>query len=213
MTGRVTIVDYGASNLLNVVRALTHLGAEAKIGESAREVAEAEKLILPGVGAFGDSMAEISARGLSDAIKIFVESGRPFLGICVGMQLMLEESCEFGRHEGLALIPGRVEAIPAAAPDGKPLTVPHMGWSEVSPPQNGITWKGSLLDGLSPGTSFYFAHSYIVVPEEENHRLVECNYDGVKFCAGVRKENLHGLQFHPEKSASAGLEVLRAFLQ
>lgn len=208
---RVTLIDYGIGNLLNVARAFEHVGATVEVVDSAPGIASAGHLVLPGVGAFADGMAELKARGMVEAIRQHAERGRPFLGICLGMQLMLDSSEEFGQHAGLGLVPGRVVAIPRVGANGQPHKIPHIGWNELVVASGHVGWQGTVLSGLRPGAAVYFVHSYMVVPDDPGQRLANCNYDGVAICATLSADNLHGCQFHPEKSGEAGLTVLRSF--
>lgn len=213
MTNKVTILDYGMCNLLNVARALQHVGADVTVTEDATEASAAHRLIVPGVGAFSDSVREVKSRGFDDLIRSFIESGRPFLGICVGMQMLFEASEEFGVHEGLAILPGQVMAVPSIALDGTTQRVPHIGWNPLVTPDGGRQWQGTLLNsyaGESPAV--YFVHSFAAVPSNPSDRLADCLYGGHRICASVQRDNLMATQFHPERSGKIGLEVLRHFL-
>jgi imidazole glycerol-phosphate synthase subunit HisH len=207
----VTVLDYGIGNQLNVLRALEHCGATVKVVQqaSASDV-DAQRLVLPGVGAFGDGMAELRARGFDDLVKRFAQSGRPFLGVCVGMQVMFDASEEMGEHAGLGLLPGRVRPVPAAGEDGNPHRIPHIGWRPLEPASS---WKGTILAGVRPLERVYFVHSFAAEPEQDGVRLANVRYDGLAICAAVHRDNLYGCQFHPERSAETGLDVLRQFLK
>ena len=210
MTRHVTVLDYGIGNLLNVLRALDHCGADVKVVQKASPGdVDAPRLVLPGVGAFGDGMAELRARGFDDLVRRFAATGRPFLGICVGLQMMFDASEEMGEHPGLGLLPGRVVAVPATGADGRPHRIPHIGWRplEVAAP-----WEGTILEAVRPGERAYFVHSFAAEPQDGSVRLAEVDYDGVRICAAVHSENLYGCQFHPERSALAGLGMLNRFL-
>lgn len=212
MTHHVTVIDYGIGNLLNVVRAFEHLGAAVDVTDDPAKVAEAERLVLPGVGAFGDGMAGLSALGLVEPIRRYADRGRPFLGICLGMQMMLDRSEEFGDHPGLGLIPGNVIAIPATTLDGRPQKIPHIGWNALVRTEAGGTWLGTVLNGIEVGASVYFVHSFMAVPNDPAHRLADCDYGGRRISAVIRSGPLYGCQFHPEKSGEVGLCILRNFL-
>jgi glutamine amidotransferase len=211
VTGHAVIVDYGSGNVLSVQRALEHCGGEVARAETPEQVRRAERLVLPGVGAFAACMGALEVRGLVPAIREFAASGRPFLGICVGMQILLEESEEFGRHAGIGLVPGRVARIAADGADGKPHRVPHIGWAPLQPP-DGRGWAGTLLADLAPGDAAYFVHSYAAVPADPDHRLADVDYDGRTISAAIARDNVSGTQFHPEKSGPVGLKVIARFL-
>jgi glutamine amidotransferase len=206
----VTIVDYGIGNLLNVVRAFEHCGASVRLVDRAGPGVEAERLVLPGVGAFGDGMAELRARGLDQLVLRFAETGRPFLGICVGLQMMFESSDELGRHLGLGLLAGQVRAVAAQGRDGQPHRVPHIGWRPLLPAS---AWQGTPLADLRSHDRVYFVHSFTAEPKDEAVRLADVDYGGLRLCAAVRQGNLYGCQFHPERSGPAGLAMLRRFLK
>lgn len=211
----ITVIDYGASNLLNVVRALEHCGATVEVTDNAPTVAAASKLVFPGVGAFGDCMQALHARGLVEPILAYVESQKPFLGICVGMQVMFDVGEEFGEHQGLGIIKGRVARIPDKGSDGKPHKIPHIGWSELAPATANTSWQGTILQPLSDSGknhSAYFVHSYHGMPTQSEDCLAVADYDGIAICAAVKRGNAYGCQFHPEKSAETGLSILRHFV-
>ena len=209
---QVSIVDYGGSNILSVARALRHCGADVVLADTAAAIESAARLVLPGVGAFGDVQASLARRDLVAPLQSFAKTGKPFLGICVGMQLMMDYSEEFGRHPGLGLIPGGVKPIPAAGVDGIPHRIPHVGWQELSAAEQGRPWLGSVLDGMKQHDAVYFVHSFAAEPEEECHRLADCQYDGVRISAAVARGAMVGCQFHPEKSGQVGLRILTNFV-
>ncbi|MBF0613143.1 MAG: imidazole glycerol phosphate synthase subunit HisH [Magnetococcales bacterium] len=209
---RVTVVDYGLGNLLSVRRAFEQCGAEVTISHSPVTVETADHLVVPGVGAFGKGMWGLRQNGLDLAIHQHVASGRPLLGICLGMQLLLDESDEFGVHSGLGLIPGRVVAIPSHGPDGSSHPIPHMGWNALHSPPGSPGWQGSLLSGIAQGEYCYFVHSFMANPHHSSHRLADCQYNGIAISAVIAKENILGCQFHPEKSGTVGLTILNTFL-
>ncbi len=212
MAAKVVVIDYDRGNLFSVARALEHCGGEVEVTSAPAKIMDADRLVLPGVGAFGDAMNELQKRELVEHIEAFAAGGRPFLGICVGMQLMFDSSEEFGLNEGLGLIPGCVRTVPNQGSDGKPHKVPHIGWSELSPASATQTWDGTILEELPPPAYCYFVHSFAAEPADETHRLADCHYNGQRLAAAVRRENLWGCQFHPEKSGETGLHILRNFL-
>jgi glutamine amidotransferase len=207
---RVAIIDYEAGNLFSVRHACASVGLEPVITADPAVIAQSPAAILPGVGAFGEAMVHLRQRGLDVAIRDFVQSGRPFLGICLGLQLLFSESEEFGPHPGLGLIPGKVVRFAAHAPDGTPVRVPQIGWNQITPPQGrSDAWEGTPLGGLRAGEYLYFVHSYHVIPARPEDVLCVARYGGQEFCAGVRRGNLLAVQFHPEKSAHEGLRIYR----
>jgi len=208
------IIDYGIVNLKNVVRGFEHLGSKVTISKHPEVVEKAERVVLPGVGAFSAGIQELRKRGLDEALGNVANAGRPVLGICLGMQMLLDNSLEYGKHEGLGLIPGSVIPIPTESMAGgrKDRKVPHIGWSRIDYPPNLTNWDGSCLSDTLPSTYFYFVHSFMVVPDDPNHILARCNYENVSLCGAIRKGNITGLQFHPERSGTEGLNVLRKFI-
>lgn len=207
----VTVLDYGIGNLLNVVRALEHCGAAVQVVDSATAApAQSDRMVLPGVGAFGDGMVELRSRGFDDLVRRHAQTGRPFLGICVGMQVMFETGEEMGEHAGIGLLGGRVKAISPVGVDGQPHPIPHIGWRSLEPAQ---PWQGTVFSGVQPGARVYFVHSFSAAPANRADALANTFYDGVKICAAVHRENLYGCQFHPERSGDIGLGVLKKFVQ
>jgi glutamine amidotransferase len=213
MTAGVVVLDYGVGNLFSVRRALEQCGAEVRISGDPAEIMTSPRLVLPGVGAFSDGMKGLKERGLDRVVRDYAGSGRPLLGICLGMQMLATVSEEFGMHEGLDIVPGRVVAIANEGIDGKPHKIPHIGWAELEVPAPDRDWRGSILKSVKPGEAVYMVHSYTVIPENAAQRLADCHYDGVLISAAVRAGNVYGCQFHPEKSAGVGLRILSAFLE
>lgn len=205
----VLIVDYEMGNLRSVQKALERQGADARITQDADAVRRAERLILPGVGAFGDAMDALRARGLAEATKDFVATGRPFLGICLGLQLLFEVGLEDGEHEGLGLMAGRCAPLPLdmTGTDGRPLKVPHMGWNSLD-----VVTRAPIYEGLAEGSQVYFVHSYAVEPADEAVVSTRTPY-GVDFVSSVWRDNIIATQFHPEKSQAVGLRMLENFLK
>lgn len=207
---KVTIINYGLSNLLSVEHAFRHLGADVEITGDPAVVLSAECLVLPGVGAFEDGMNGLARLGLIDPILQKAAAGTPLLGICLGMQMLFDESDEFGVHKGLGLIPGRVERIPDTDTEGHPHKVPHISWNGLLPVQD-AGFAGSALENIQPGEECYFIHSYEGKPSADC-RLADTIYGGRRICAAARKGNVLGCQFHPEKSGPVGLRILEQFL-
>jgi len=210
---RIAVIDYEMGNLRSVCAALSRLGAEPVVTADAAELARADALVLPGVGAFGDAARALAARGLTDAVRraavdAAAGSGKPFLGICLGQQLLFGASEEAPGIEGLGVLPGAVRLVPAKAPDGSVLKVPHMGWNQVT-----VAHANPLTAGLVGGEHFYFVHSFYAAPERAEDTALACEYGGVRFAAMAARGNLFATQFHPEKSQARGLAMLEAFLK
>lgn len=199
---KVAVVNYGMGNLGSVRRALEQLEAQVVIADDPAAAAGADRIILPGVGAFGEGMARLRAAGWVDALRRSVNDGVPLLGICLGMQMLGSSSIESGESEGLNLIPGRVERLDAL---GCSLRVPHVGWNDVS-------FQGAaLFEGIPQSTDFYFVHGYALDPADKADVCATTNY-GVPLAAAVQKGRVFGTQFHPEKSSRAGRQILKNFL-
>ena len=211
----VTVVDYGMGNLYSVQRAIEYCGGVSCLASLPEDIGRAQHLLLPGVGAFADGMKELQARDLADAVKKHAEQGKPLLGICLGMQILLEESEEFGLHQGLAIIPGRVVPIPPKTDEDRLLRIPHVGWNELVPPRSAksAAWENTILDGTRPGASVYFVHSYVADCRDTPYDVADCRYGGWTLPAVIRRDNTHGCQFHPEKSGPVGLRILKRFME
>jgi imidazole glycerol-phosphate synthase subunit HisH len=205
----LVIVDYGVGNLRNVYKAVEAAGGQARVVNRPEALREAAAVILPGVGAFGDAAANLRAAGFEEPLREAVAQGKPLLGICVGMQLLFDESEEMGRHPGLGLIAGRVLRFAGDmnGEDGKPLKVPAIGWNQLQ--HDG---SDPLLRGIDDGAYTYFVHSYYCRPEDGQFTLASTDY-GIRYCSIVRRENLWGIQCHPEKSQQVGLNILRNFVE
>jgi glutamine amidotransferase len=212
MAKKVAVVDYGIGNIFSVSRAVEHFGAEVVLSGEPAVLLDAPRLILPGVGAFANGMRGLRERGLVEPLREYAASGRPFLGICLGMQMLLATSEEFGSHEGLGVIPGKVVAISGRGPDGAPMKIPHIGWNGLERPAARDGWDGTILEGLPDRTSAYFVHSFGVVPEAEADRLADTWHGDCRISAAIQRGNVSGCQFHPEKSGPAGLRIIRNFL-
>ena len=208
----VAIVDYGTSNLFSVRRSFEYCGAKVVVSDDSEVLLSAQRLVLPGVGAFADGMRGLIERKLDRVVVKFADSGKPLLGICLGMQMLAGISEEFGEHKGLDIIPGRVRPIPNKTISGESRKIPHIGWSGLLLPKGLSGWEGSILQGLTPGDAIYLIHSFAVQPDNEAHRLADCNYGGWMISAAIRRENVYGAQFHPEKSGPVGLQIIRNFL-
>ena len=205
--GSIGVVDYGMGNLRSVSKALESLGYPTSVSGDARTLSSCRGIVFPGVGAFRDCMANVVRQGLLPFLREYLASDRPFLGICVGMQLLFAESEEFGRYEGVGFFAGKVVRFPGdmPAPGGGVLKVPHMGWNAVE-----VLADHPVLQGIPTGTYFYFVHSYYAVPGEPGIAACRTVY-GVPFAAAVGRGNRLAVQFHPEKSQAAGLRLLGNF--
>lgn len=207
----VTVIDYGVGNLLSVQRGFEHCGAKVIVTNDPMIILAATKLVLPGVGAFGNAMQALAALGLIEVIREVAQRGTPLLGICLGMQLLLEESEEFGLTAGLGLIPGRVIPVPTTALSGKIQKIPHIGWSALQPSDLSKGWNGTLLHDNKIGDAAYFVHSFMAFPADTVNRFADCEYGGHQVPAVIGREQITGCQFHPEKSGEVGLKILRRF--
>lgn len=197
----ITIIDYQMGNLRSVQKGFERVGHEAVITSDPSVIADAQKIVLPGVGAFADAIDELRRRKMVEPIREAIAAGKPFLGICLGLQLLFERSYEDGQHEGMSILPGEVRRFEVP----REYKVPHMGWNQVH-----YRNRPPIFDGIDDQTHFYFVHSYHVVPQDTTIVAGEAEYPD-PFCAMIWRDNLFATQFHPEKSQSAGLQVLRNF--
>jgi glutamine amidotransferase len=204
----IAVVDYGMGNLFSVVQAFSAVGQRAEITASPATLAAADAIVIPGVGAFGSAMDVLARTGMADTIRERVARGTPLVGICLGMQLMMSSSSEFGSHEGLGLVDGETLALRASPEIDPSARIPHVGWSAVQPARAGA-WCGTPLATLGADPSMYFVHSYYVRPSNPSVVLSFSNYRGVTFCSSLARGNLFGCQFHPERSGPEGLDVYR----
>jgi glutamine amidotransferase len=212
MNRKVVIPEYGAGNIYSVARAVEKVGGTPVLSTSAQEIAEADRVVLPGVGAFASCIGALRESGLIEALLRYIDRERPFLGICVGMQLLFDYSEEFGRHDGLGVIAGPVLRIPSSDPSGT-RRVPHIGWSPLALPAGRTDWDGTVFEGASPNeTAMYFVHSYSCVPANPSVRLAEAEYEGLSICAAIERANVTAIQCHPERSGPSGLRVFENFL-
>lgn len=209
----VAVIDYGVGNLLSVSRALEHCGARVTITSDAAAILAAGRVVLPGVGSFADGMAALRIGDLDAVVRQVAATGTPLLGICLGMQMLLDKSEEFGITDGLGLIPGHVVKIPAMTTTGEPHKIPHIGWNELVFSAQRDSWQDCLLSDVEPGKSVYFVHSFMAEPASPEHRLADCRYGGIPISAVVKRDNVIGCQFHPEKSGEVGLRILKNFLR
>jgi glutamine amidotransferase len=208
----VIVIDYGAGNLLSVQRGLEYCGAKVILTADPAQIRAAKRVVLPGVGAFANAMQALEKLSLVAVIRELAQRKTPLLGICLGMQLLLEESDEFGITAGLGLIPGRVIAAPNLTLSGESQKIPHIGWSALQPSNVAVGWQHTLLEDNRPGEAAYFVHSFMAVPTDPSHRIADCLYGGHKIAATIGRDHITGCQFHPEKSGEVGLKILRRFL-
>jgi glutamine amidotransferase len=211
-TPDVAVIDYGVGNLLSVRRALEHCGAVVEVTDDPETILSAPRVVLPGVGAFADGMTGLRRHGLDVVVRDVAGRGRALLAICLGMQMLFDESDEFGTTPGLGLIPGRVIQVPSIASDGRQQKIPQVGWNGLVLPVGRDTWSGTPLRAVAPGEAVYFVHSYMASPTDPCHRIADCLYGGIPVSAAVGRNNVFGCQFHPEKSGEVGLKVLKSFL-
>ncbi len=199
----ITIIDYGMGNLRSVQKGFERVGHQAVVTSDPAVVADATKVVLPGVGAFEDAMSELQRFGLIEPVLAAIDSDKPFLGICLGLQLLFDVSYEHGKQQGLGVIPG--ECVRFELPSD--YSIPHMGWNQISIPH-----RPPLLEGIDEGAYFYFVHSFYVVPHDRGVVATETDYGG-PFCSMIWRDNLFATQFHPEKSQAAGLRILKNFAE
>ena len=204
----IAIIDYGMGNLRSVQKGFEKIGSDAIITDNPQDVLRADRIVLPGVGAFRDCMHNLEQGGFVEPILKVVAEGRPFLGICVGMQLLFSDSVEFGLYNGLNIIPGHVLRFPdQMTVAGEKLKVPQMGWNQLS-----FKRRPPAFEGVADGSNVYFVHSYYVKPDDEQVIATTTDY-GIEFCSSVWRDNIVATQFHPEKSQAIGLQILKNFAE
>ena len=201
----IAIIDYGMGNLRSVQKGFEAVGAKAIVTSDSKKILSARSVVLPGVGAFKACMDNLEKFDLIDTVKRSVQSGKPFLGICLGLQLLFSQAEEFGSVSGLGILKGKVVGFKDAPNSGDSLKIPHMGWNNVV-----VKPSHPLFDSVPNQSYFYFVHSYYVVPEDRATVATTTNY-GIEFVSGIHHENIHAFQFHPEKSQQLGLTVLKNF--
>lgn len=204
----IAIIDYGMGNLRSVQKGFEKVGFEAVVTADPKVLLDADRVVLPGVGAFRDCIKNLEEGGFVEPILKVIKEGKPFLGICLGLQLLFTESEEFGLHKGLDVIPGRVLRFPEGMrEEGEELKVPHMGWNQLS-----LKRPSPIFAGLDDGTNAYFVHSYYVKPVDDGVIAATTRY-GIEFCSSIWRDNVVATQFHPEKSQEKGLQMLKNFAQ
>ena len=203
----INIIDYEMGNLRSVEKAFEKLGFAARVSADPKDIASADKVVLPGVGAFRDCINNLREGGFVEPLLAHVEAGKPLLGICVGMQMLFDESEEFGRHQGLGLIPGKVVRFPSGMKEGgERLKVPHMGWNNIS-----LKKQSPIFAGIGADSYVYFVHSYYCAAENIEDVAASCTYGDIDFCASLWRDNIMATQFHPEKSQDIGLQIFKNF--
>jgi len=208
---KITIIDYGCGNILNLVRAIKFLGYEVETTHEVKRIINSSHVILPGVGAFGNAMKQLEKYSLQKTIIEYAQLNRPLLGICIGMQILFTLSYEFGVHKGLNLIEG--EVIKISNKNNKEIKIPHVGWNEIYPNNDKKEWKNKILKNNLIGKNFYFVHSFACLTKNSDSTIAVCNYSGISIPAVVSVDNVFGCQFHPEKSADNGLAFLKNFCE
>ena len=204
----IVIVDYGIGNVKSILNAFESQNEKVSLSRDKTKILNATGLILPGVGAFSHGMNNLKKYKLTPLIKDYVDSGKPLLGICLGMQLLLESSEEFGFSKGLGIIAGEVIKLPIKT--SNEIKLPHISWNEIN--KKNISWNNTILDGIKHGADMYFVHSYVAKPKNENEILSKTNYYDAEFCSSLKKNNIYGCQFHPEKSSTNGLSIIKNFI-
>ncbi|MBF0216039.1 MAG: imidazole glycerol phosphate synthase subunit HisH [Candidatus Omnitrophica bacterium] len=210
----IVIVDYNLGNLFNLRRAFESVGTQVAVSADPEDILAASSIILPGVGAFGEGIKHLKERGLIAPLKEFASSGKPLLGICLGMQLLMTTSEEHGTWEGLDIIKGMVKRLDPPG-DGDIYKVPQVGWNSILKQFNsrGLSWNGTVLDGVDEKAYMYFLHSYYVIASDTRDILAETIYGRNRFSSIIKKNNITGCQFHPERSGEAGLKILKNFAE
>jgi glutamine amidotransferase len=206
---KIVIIDYGIGNVKSMYNAFFNLGYKPELTSDKQTILNADAVVLPGVGAFNKGIENLNNRGLFQIIHEFIKKGNPFLGVCLGMQMLFEESQEFGITPGLSLIKGKVIKLPFIPNSEEKL--PHVSWNELIEPMAG-RWDGTILENIPLNSDAYFVHSFVAEPTNEKDLLATTNYAGVNFCSAVQHENIYGTQFHPEKSSKIGLSILNNFV-
>lgn len=205
---KIAIIDYQLSNLFSVKHAFEHLKIDCEVTSDKAAILSSDAAILPGVGAFGDAMNNLKRLGLVEAINSFIKSDKPFMGVCLGMQLLFTESEEFGIHRGLDIVKGKVKRF---AKEDKQIKVPQIGWNQIL--KADMEWKNSPLKNIENGEFMYFVHSYYVVPENNDVVLSETVYEDIKYCSSLLSGNIFATQFHPEKSGQEGIKIYQNWLK
>ena len=206
---RIAVVDYDLGNVRSILSAFDNKGAQVQLTNDRNEILESDGVVLPGVGAFKHGMESLEKYGLVEIIKEYIDTGKPFMGICLGMQMLFNESEEYGHTKGLSLISGKVVKLPKKNICNEKL--PHVSWNEIK--GNVDNWPNTILEGIRNSSDMYFVHSFVAQPTDEGHILSTTEYSDWNFCSTVKKDNIYGCQFHPEKSGKVGLEIINNFMR
>lgn len=206
---RIIIVDYDLGNLYSLYKALDCYANNVHISEDPDDILSADGVIIPGVGTFAAGMRGLKNKKLINALIDFAASGKPLMGICLGAQLLLSKGFEFGEHDGLGIISGKVQPFPEKVSMLE--KIPHIGWNSMSPPKM-VQWDNTIFAGINDQENIYFVHSFIMLPEKSEDILSLTEYGGLKFCAAIKSGNIYGVQFHPEKSGKVGLAIIKNFI-
>jgi imidazole glycerol-phosphate synthase subunit HisH len=212
MSANITVVDYGSGNLFNLRRAFAAIGANTKISSSPEDLQKADKILLPGVGAFKTGMSHLQKSGMVSALNEFKASGKQILGICLGMQLLVTQSEENGLHQGLDFIPGNVTRFTPCTTTENRFKIPQICWNAIEPIDSKNAWDNTILGELKESAYMYFLHSYYVQVTQEEHCLAVTRYGNEIFHSAIQKDNVIGCQFHPERSGKQGLSILKSFV-